>query len=86
MSNALNRPEHYRYLAEECRCLAATTFSSQMRSRYSRMAKIYARLAEAEETRHTSLRRLAAPMSAQKCHRHKLSTSFFRSPVDAPKE
>jgi len=86
MSNALNRAEHYRHLAEECRCLAATTFSSQMRSRYSRMAEIYARLAEAEETRHTSLRRLAASVSALKCNGRKLSTSFFRSPVDAPKE
>jgi hypothetical protein len=66
MSNALNRAEHYRYLAEECRNLAATTLSTRMRNRYSRMAEIYTSLAEADETRHTSLRRLAAPVSAQK--------------------
>jgi hypothetical protein len=80
MSNASNRAEHYRRLAEECRCLAATTFSSQMRSRYSRMAEIYAGLAEADETRRTSLRRLATPVSALKCNGRKLSTSFSRSP------
>jgi hypothetical protein len=66
MSNALNRAERYRDLGEECRRLASTTFSTQMRSRYSRMAEIYTRLAEAEETRHASLRRLAAPVSSQK--------------------
>jgi hypothetical protein len=68
MSNALNRAKHYGDLAEECGRLAATTLSSQMRSRYLRMAEIYTTLAEAEETRHANLRRLAAPVSAQKCY------------------
>jgi hypothetical protein len=76
MSNALNRAERYRDLAEECRGLAATTFSTRMRSRYSRMAEIYAALAEAEETRSASLRRLAAPVSSQKCYGRK------RAPTD----
>jgi chromosome segregation ATPase len=71
MSSELNRAERYRDLAEECRHLAATTFSTQMRSRYSRMAEIYTALAEAEEARHTSLRQLAAPVSSQKCHDHR---------------
>jgi hypothetical protein len=66
MSNALNRAERYRDLAEESCRLAATTLSTQMRSRYSRMAQIYTTLAEAEETRSASLRRLAAPVSSQK--------------------
>jgi hypothetical protein len=67
MSNALNRAERYHDLAEECRCLAASTLSTQMSSRYLRMAEIYIALAEAEETRSASLRRLAAPVSSQKC-------------------
>ena len=75
MSNALNRAEHYRDLAEECRCLAAATFSSQMRSRYWRMAEIYTTLAEAEETRRMSLRRLAAPVSSRKCRGRKLGAN-----------
>jgi secreted PhoX family phosphatase len=61
MSSALNRAEHYRGLAQECRHLAATTFSSRMKSRYSWMAEIYMTLAEAEVIRRTSLGRLAAP-------------------------
>jgi len=75
MSNALNRAEHYGLLAEECRRLAATTLSTQMRSRYSRMAEIYITLAEAEETRHANLRRLAAPASAQKYYGRRLSAN-----------
>jgi len=78
MSNALNRAERYRDLAEECRCLAMCTFSTQMRSRYSRMAEIYATLAEAEETRSASLRRLAAPVSSRKCYGRKLSVDRRR--------
>ena len=38
MWDALNRAERYRDLAEECRRLAATSLSPQMRSRFSRMA------------------------------------------------
>jgi len=75
MSNALNRAERYRDLAEECRCLATGTLSTQMRSRYSRMAEIYTTLAHAEETRHASLRQLAAPVSSQKCDGRKLSAN-----------
>jgi hypothetical protein len=78
MSNALNRMECYRNLAEECHCLAATTFSTQMRSRYLRMAEIYTMLAEAEETRSASLLRLAAPVSSQKSYRGKLSADKWR--------
>jgi hypothetical protein len=82
MSNALDRAERYRDLAEECRRLAASTFSTQMRSRYLRMAEIYTRLAEAEKTRSASLRRIAAPVSSQKCHGRKLSADGQR-PEDA---
>jgi hypothetical protein len=60
MLNAWTRAEHYRDLAEECHRLAASTFSTQMRSRYSRMAENYCALAEAEGAEHASLRRLAA--------------------------
>jgi hypothetical protein len=60
MLNAWNRAEHYRDLAEECRCLAETTFSTLMRRRFRRMAQYYRTLAEAEGPGHTSLRRLAA--------------------------
>jgi hypothetical protein len=49
MLDAWNRAEHYRDLAEECRWLAATSFSTQMRNRYSQMAERYRLLAEAEE-------------------------------------
>jgi hypothetical protein len=73
MWNKLNRAESYRDLADECRGLAATTLSAQMRSRYSRMAEIYTTLAEAEETRSASLQRLAAPVSSQKRHGRKNS-------------
>jgi hypothetical protein len=72
MSKAMNRVERYDDLAEECRCLAASTFSTQMRNRYLRMAEIYTTLAEAEETRSASLRRLAAAVSSQKCYGRKL--------------
>ena len=46
--DAWNRAERYRDLAEECSRLAATTFSTQMRNRYRRMAENYRTLAEAE--------------------------------------
>jgi hypothetical protein len=49
MLDASNRVEHFRDLAEECRRLAATSFSAQMRKRYSQMADEYDLLAEAEE-------------------------------------
>jgi hypothetical protein len=56
MSDALNRAERYRDLAEECRHLAKTSLSAQMRNRFSRMAEDYSTLAEGR----TSLRRLGA--------------------------
>jgi hypothetical protein len=46
MLDALNRAERYRELAEECRRLAANSLSAQMRTRYSRMAEDYSKLAE----------------------------------------
>jgi len=49
MLDAWNRAEHFRDLAEECRRLAATSLSTQMRTRYSQMADQYGLLAEAEE-------------------------------------
>jgi hypothetical protein len=60
MSNASSRAERYRDSAEECRRLAATSFSTQLRKRYSQMAENYTTLAEAEVTRHTTLRQLTA--------------------------
>jgi hypothetical protein len=49
MLDKLNRAERYRDLAEECRRLAATTLSSQMKNRYLLMAKDYILLADVEE-------------------------------------
>lgn len=64
MPSATNRAMLYRNLAEECRRLAETTLSTQMRNRYSRMAESYVILAEAEGEGHIGLRRLAASMAA----------------------
>jgi hypothetical protein len=58
MLDALNRTERYRELAEECRRLAATSLSTQMRTRYSRMAEDYSKLALVEGR--TGLHQLAA--------------------------
>jgi hypothetical protein len=44
-----DRAEHYRYLAEECRGLAETTLSSQMKERYLLMAMNYVLLADIVE-------------------------------------
>ena len=63
MLGAWNRAEHYRDLADECRRLAATSFSTQMRNRYWRMAESYGALAVTEGAGHTRLRRLAASMA-----------------------
>jgi len=63
MLNAWNRAEHYRDLAEECRRLAETTFSTPMRHRFRRMAEYYSTWAEAEGPGHTSLRRLATSIA-----------------------
>ena len=60
MWDALNRAESYRDLAEECRRLAATSLSPQMRNRFSLMADDYSTLAEGR----TSLRGLAVLMRA----------------------
>jgi hypothetical protein len=57
MSDASNRVERYRKLAEECRRLAATRSSIEMRDRYSRMAKDLILLADVEEQDALFLRR-----------------------------
>jgi hypothetical protein len=49
MLDALNRAERCRDAARECRRLAATSSSRQMRKRYSRMAEHYSLLADVEE-------------------------------------
>ncbi len=49
MLDAWNRAEHYRDLADECRRLATTSLSSQMKKRYLLMAKNYILLADVEE-------------------------------------
>jgi hypothetical protein len=49
MLDAWNRVEHYPDLAEECRRLAASTFSGQMKNRYLLMAKDFALLADIEK-------------------------------------
>lgn len=63
MLDAWNRAQRYRELAEECRHLASTTFSTQMRNRYRRMAESYCALADAERAEHAGLRRLAASIA-----------------------
>ncbi len=63
MMDAWSRVGHYRDLAEECRRLAATSLSVQMRSRYWWMAEHYSTLTEAEGRWHTILRRLAASIA-----------------------
>lgn len=64
MLDAGARAEHYRDLAEECHRLAVTSFSTQMRNRYRRMAENYCALAEAEGAEQSRLRRLAASIAA----------------------
>lgn len=60
MLDQWSRAEHYRHFAEECRRLAATSFSAEMRNCYWRMAEHYSTLAEAEGPGHTGLPRLVA--------------------------
>ena len=57
MLDTLNRAERYRDLAEECRRLATTTLSAQMKNRYSLMAKDYILLADVEDQAHACTRR-----------------------------
>lgn len=57
MLDTLNRTERYRDLAEECRRLATTTLSSQMKNRYSLMAKDYILLADVEDQAHAFTQR-----------------------------
>ena len=52
MLEAWNRAQHYRGLAEECRCLAISTLSSRMKKRYLLMARDYILLADVEEQAH----------------------------------
>ena len=47
--DSLKQAEHYHDLAEECRRLAAFSFSNQMQNHYLQMADHYSALAEAEE-------------------------------------
>ncbi len=49
MSDALKRAQRYRYLAKECRRLAAADASTQTQSHYRQMAEYDSELAEAEE-------------------------------------
>ena len=57
MSDALNRIERYRKLAEECRHLAATSPSIEIRDRHLRRAKDLVLLADVEEQEELFLRR-----------------------------
>jgi hypothetical protein len=50
--NTWSRAEHCADLAEECRRLAKTTLSSQMRRRYLLMAEDYTLLTDVEEQQH----------------------------------
>jgi hypothetical protein len=54
MLDTWNRAERYRDLAEECRRLATSTLSRQMKKRYLLMAKDYILLADVEEQARTS--------------------------------
>ena len=56
MTDALNRAQRYRDLAEEYHRLAAIDSATEKRARYLRMAEYYSKLAEAEEAKHTSAR------------------------------
>jgi hypothetical protein len=47
--DAWNRAELYRDLAEECRRVATTTISNQLKNRYLLMANDYTLLADIEE-------------------------------------
>ena len=57
MLDTSNRADPYRDLAEECRRLATSTLSSQMKKRYLLMAKDYILLADVEEQAHASCTR-----------------------------
>jgi hypothetical protein len=59
MSDLSYRAERYHDLAEECRRLAATTLSSQMRKRYFRMAENYIELGETGEIGRAGLRSIS---------------------------
>ena len=52
MLDTPSRAKHYRDLADECRRLATSTLSSQMKKRYLHMAKDYILLADLEEQSH----------------------------------
>ncbi len=49
MSDAWNRAERYRDLAEECRRLAVIGSSTDVRDRYLRLAEYYSAMAAVEE-------------------------------------
>jgi hypothetical protein len=58
--NTWNRTEHCADLAEECRRLAKTTLSSQMKRRYLLMAEDYSLLTEGQEHAYRAPHRLQA--------------------------
>ena len=58
MSDAWNRAEYFRDLAEECRRRATGTLSSRMKKRYLVMARDYIVLADVEEQAHRARPRL----------------------------
>jgi len=64
MSDASKRIERYRKLAEECRRLAATSSSTEMRDRYLRTAKDLVLLADVEEQDALLLQRFLRRRSA----------------------
>jgi hypothetical protein len=65
MLDTVNRAKRYRDLAEECRHLATITLSSQMKNRYSLMAKDYILLADVEDQAHTRRRLERMPRTGE---------------------
>jgi hypothetical protein len=63
--NAWKRAEHYRDLAEECRRLATSTRSSQMKNRYLLMARDDTLLADVAEQVYPSCTGRALPKMAR---------------------
>jgi len=66
MPDASSRVERYRKLAEECRRLAATSSSTEMRDRYLRMVKDLILLADVEEQDALLLRRFIRRLATSK--------------------
>ncbi len=79
MSDALDRAERYRELAEEYRRLAATSCSIKTRDRYSRMAKDYILLADVEEQGASSAPRTVRAKDPRAVATHPLRTGAPRT-------